>query len=91
MMDKFWKRRYEEAEMSLPDQDQTIALIRRLQAILSQYPVNIQMAAIGALLSQTICGGVDSHDVALDVVQAYTEELVLSIDEKFMGIGGRQS
>ena len=48
MMDKFWKRRYEDAEMSLPDQDQTIALIRRLQAILSQYPVNIQMAAIGA-------------------------------------------
>jgi hypothetical protein len=49
------------------------------------------MAAIGALLSQTICRGTDSQDDALDVVQAYTEELVLSIDEHFMGIDGRKS
>jgi hypothetical protein len=91
MMDKFWQRKYEEAAMSLPDQDQTIALIRRLKSILSQYPVNIQMAAIGALLSQTICRGTDSQDDALDVVQAYTEELVLSIDEHFMGIDGGKS
>ena len=91
MMDKFWKRKYEDAEMSLPDQDQTIALIRRLKSILFQYPDNIQLAAIGALLSQIICRASGSHDVALDVVQSYTEELVLSIDEKFMGIDGRQS